>query len=63
MKRPTIAEAYTAKLAAFQRHTPFGVVLDEDRRALLRSVARDAGVTIRDAYVGILDHLRTGVPA
>lgn len=46
--RPTILEAYAKKRAAFIRHTPFGVLTAPDKRALLRAVARDAGVTVAE---------------
>ncbi len=61
MTRPTIPQAFTAKHAAFVRHTPFGHLLDSDRAAILRCVARDAGVSLQDAHDGIVEHLGKGV--
>ena len=40
MTCPTIPQAFTAKHAAFVRHTSFGHLLNSDRAALLRCVAR-----------------------
>jgi hypothetical protein len=61
MTRPTIPQAFTAKHAAFTRHVPFGDLLASDRTALLRCVARDAGVSLKDAHDGIAEHLGEGV--
>ena len=60
MTRPTIPQAFTAKHAAFVRHTPFGHLLAGDRAALLRCVARDAGVSLKDAHDGIAEWLGKG---
>lgn len=46
--RPTIAEAYARKRAAFIRHTPFGILMESDEAALIKSTARDAGVTVAE---------------
>lgn len=48
MTRPTIAEAYAAKRAAFIRHVPFGILMESDKQALIKSTARDAGVTVAE---------------
>ena len=61
MTSPTIPQAFTAKRAAFVRHTPFGHLLASDRRDLLRCVARDAGVSLQDAHDGIAEWLGKGV--
>jgi hypothetical protein len=61
MTRPTIPQAFTAKHAAFTRHVPFGDLLASDRTALLRCVARDAGVSLKDAHDGIVEWLGKGV--
>ena len=63
MTRPTltIAETHARHLAAFTRHVPFGVPLASDRAALLRCVARDAGVSLQDAHDGIAEWLGKGV--
>jgi len=60
MTRPTIPQAFTAKHAAFVRHTPFGHLLNSDRAALLRCVARDAGASLQDAHDGIAEYLEKG---
>ncbi len=44
--KPTIAEAYAKHRAAFIFRTPFGHLMPDDIRDLIRSTARDAGVSI-----------------
>jgi hypothetical protein len=44
----TIAQVYARHLAAFTLRTPFGVLLKSDREALVKTTARDAGVTVED---------------
>jgi hypothetical protein len=47
MTRPTIPQSYARHFAAFCHRTPFGVLLQADREALIKSTARDAGVTVQ----------------
>jgi predicted transcriptional regulator len=53
--RPTIAEAYAAKRAAFVKHTPFGKLNEADEKALIRATARDAGATVAEV-MKVLGH-------
>ena len=41
-----IAQVYARHLAAFTHRTPFGVLLQSDREALVKATARDAGCTV-----------------
>lgn len=57
----TIRTTFARHRAAFVRNTPFGHLLNSDRRDLLRCVARDAGVSLQDAHDGIVEWLGKGV--
>lgn len=50
--KPTIAEAYAKHRAAFLR-TPFGHLLPDDIRDLIKATARDAGVTVEEVKAEI----------
>lgn len=42
----TVRAIFYKHLAAFKRHTPFGVLLKPDMVALLRATTRDTGLTV-----------------
>jgi hypothetical protein len=62
MTRPTIAQVYARHLAAFTRHTPFGILLKPDREALVKATARDAGVTVEEVLRAVIEERRRKGP-
>ncbi len=44
--KPSIAEAYAKHRAAFILRTPFGHLMPDDIRDMIKATARDAGVSI-----------------
>ena len=52
---PTIADVYAQKRAAFERHTPFGILLKHDMIGLVRSTARDAKCSVADVHQAAMD--------
>lgn len=51
--KPTIAEAYAKHRATFILRTPFGHLLPDDIRDVIKATARDAGVTVEEVKAEI----------
>ena len=56
MPDPDIAAIYARNRAAFVHHTPFGALLASDLAALIRTTARDAGVTQAQVLETVVNH-------